>query len=63
MDINPAGGRDGGSGTTGGGYLRLPPPDHGRTVHCDQAHYGPVSGGGAETGAKDIQVVVVTGLD
>ena len=31
------------------------------TVHCGQAHYGPVSGGGAETRAKDIQSVVGTG--
>ena len=61
MDITPAGGRDGGSGTAGGGDLRLPPPEHGSKVHCDQDHYLPMSGGGAETGANDIHVVVGTG--
>ena len=47
VDITPSGGRDGGSGTAGCGYLRLLRPEHGHTVHCDQAHYGPVSGGRA----------------
>ena len=61
MDILPARGRDGGSGTAEGGDLRLPPPEHGRVVHFNQDHYGPMSGGGVETGAKDIQVLVVTG--
>ena len=28
---------------------------------CDQADYGPVPGGGVETGAKGVQAVVVTG--
>ena len=58
MDIPPAGGHDGGSGTAGGGYLHLPPPEYGHTVHCNQSHYGPISGGGADTRAKDIQAVV-----
>ena len=31
---------------------------HSRTVYCDQAHYGTVSGGGAETRALGIQKVV-----
>ena len=61
MDIPPAGGRGGRSGTAGGGYLRLLLPGHGRTVHCDQDHYGPVHGSRAETGVKDIQEVVVAG--
>ena len=29
--------------------------------HCDQAHFGPVSSRGAETGSKDAQAVVGTG--
>ena len=29
-------------------------------MYCDQAHYGAVSGGGAETGATGFQSVVVT---
>ena len=61
VDIPPSGGRDDGSGTSGGGDLRLPTPEHVRTVNCNQDHYGPVSGGGVETRAKDIQAMVGTG--
>ena len=61
MDILPAGGCDDGSRTAGSGDIRLPLTEHGHTVHCDQARYGPVSGGGMETGAKDIQSLVGTG--
>ena len=57
VDITPAGGHDFGSRTAGGGDLRLPPPEHVCIVHCDQEHYGTVSISGADTGAKDIQVV------
>ena len=61
MDILPTGGRNDGSGTAGDGDLHIPPSEHGRKVHCDQAHYGPVSGSRAETGAKDIQAVMGIG--
>ena len=61
LGIPPARGNDGGGGTAGVGDLRLPPPKNGHTVYFDQAHYGPVSGGGAETGAKGVLAVVVTG--
>ena len=61
MGIPPAGGRDGGGGNAGGGYLRLPSPERIHTVYCDQTHYGPVSGGGGETRFKGDQVVVVEG--
>ena len=61
LDIPPSGGRDGGSGTAGGGDLILPPLEHGCTVHCNQAHCVPLSGSVAETGYKDTQSVVVTG--
>ena len=44
-------GCDVGERLKGGGYLRLPPPEHSFTVYCDQENYGPVSGGGAEAGA------------
>ena len=37
-------GSDGGGRITGGLDLRLLLPEHSRTVHCDQVHYGPVSG-------------------
>ena len=61
VGIPPTGGCDGKGITAGGGDLRLPPPEHGCKVYCNQAHYGPVSGGGVETGAKGVQAVVVTG--
>ena len=63
VGIPPVGGRDGGSGTEGGEYLSLSYPEHGCTVHYNQAHYGPVSGGAADTRAKGIQSVVVIGRD
>ena len=52
---------DGGGSITGGGYLRLTPSEHSCTVHCDQAHYGPVYGGGAEAGFKGGQSMVGSG--
>ena len=61
MGILPYGGRNGGGGTTGGGDLRLPPPEQSCTVHCDQAHYVPVSVGGATNGATGIHAEVETG--
>ena len=60
MEIPPAGGRDDGGSTAGDGDLRLPPPQHCHTVYCNQGHYEPVSGGGAETGATVLQAVVVS---
>ena len=62
VDIPPAGRCDGGGGPAGGGDLCLLPPEHSRTVYCDQAYYVPVSGGGAETRAMGIQEVVVAGM-
>ena len=53
-----AGGRDRRGRISGSGYLYIPPPEHSDTVYCDQAHYGPVSGGGAEAGVKGGQAVV-----
>ena len=61
MDIPPSVGHDGRGGTVGGGDLRLPPPEHSHTVYCDQDHYGPVSGGGAENGVVGLQAVVGAG--
>ena len=58
LGLLPAEGCNGRGGVAGGGDLRLPSPEHSRTVYCDQAHYGPVSGGGAEAGAKGGQAVV-----
>ena len=55
MGVYPSGGSDGGGGIAGGGYLRIPSPEHSRKVHCNQAHYGPVSGGGTEYGVNGVQ--------
>ena len=61
MGVSPSGGSDVRGGTIGVGDLRLPPPEHSRTVHCEQAQYGPVSGGRVASGVKGGQVVVRTG--
>ena len=60
VDITPTRACDVGGETAGGGDLRLLTPEHSHTVHCDQDHYGPMSGRGAETGDTGIQAVVAT---
>ena len=55
VGIPPAGVRDDGGVNAGGGDLHLPPIEQGCTVYCHQDHYGPVSGGGEETGSKGVQ--------
>ena len=60
VDILPTGGRNDRRGNTGGGDICLPPPEHGRIVHCYRAHYGPVSGDRAKTKGEDIQAVLRT---
>ena len=47
MGLPPAGGRNGGGSIVGGGDLRIPLPEHSRTVYCDRYHYVPVSSGRA----------------
>ena len=61
MGVSPYGKIDDGGGITGGGDIHFLPLEHSHTVHCEQAHYGPVSGGGAVYGVNSGQVVVVTG--
>ena len=61
MGLSPAGGSDGRGGVAGGGYLRLPPPEHIHTVYCDQAHCVIVSGVGADSGVEVGQAVVGAG--
>ena len=56
--VSLAGGSDSGCGITGGGDLCIPPSDHSHPVHCNQAHYGPVSGGNIEARVKGGQAVV-----
>ena len=58
VGLYPAGGSDGGDGVTGGGDLRIPPTYHSSTVHCDQAHCGPVSDGREASGVTGVQEVV-----
>ena len=58
MGLSLAIGSDGGDGITGGGDLRLLPPEHIFTVHCDRAHYVPVSGGGEASGVTGGQTMV-----
>ena len=33
-----------------------------QVITCDEAHYGPVSGGGVDAGVKDIKAVVRSGV-
>ena len=62
IGVSPDVVRDDRGEITGIGYLRLPPPEHSWIVHFDQAHCGPVSGGGAEAGVEGGQAVVGAGL-
>ena len=61
MGVQPYGTSNGRGGITGGGDLRLPPPEHICKVNYDQYHYGPVSGSSVEDGVKGGQSVVGSG--
>ena len=65
MGVLSAGGSNvggyGGGGITGGKELRLPTPEHSCTDHCNQAHYGPMYGGGSSVEVKVGQAVVGAG--
>ena len=61
MGLSLAGGSDGVGGFTGGGDLRLLPPEHSYKVHCYQAHYGPYSCGEKASGVMGGQAVVEIG--
>ena len=61
MGVSPSKGCDGGFGITVGQDLCLPPTEHSCTVHRNQAHYGPVSGGGEIPGDKVVQAMVLSG--
>ena len=58
MGLPPAGGCVVRGGVAGGGDLRLPPREHKRSVYCNQAHCGTVSGDGAEARVNGGQVMV-----
>ena len=47
------GASNGGTGGDRGVYQ--PPPEHGRTIHCEPFYHGLVSGGGEESGNAPIQ--------
>ena len=61
VDVPFSGGEYGGGRITGVGDLHLPPTKHSLTVHKNQAHYGPMSGGGETPGDKGAQEVVGAG--
>ena len=61
MGLSLGGGSDDRGGIARGGYIRLQPPEHSRTVYYNQAHYVPVSGGGVDDGVKVGQAVVGSG--
>ena len=61
MGVSSAGGINGGGRITGGGDLRLPPPEHSCIGHSDQAHYVPVSGSDVGYWATGGQAVVGSG--
>ena len=60
MSVFPAGGSDGRGRIDVGQNLHIPPTEHSRTVHCNQDHCGPVSGGVEASGFKGGQAVVGT---
>ena len=61
MVVSPDGGSNGRVGITGVGGLHILPPEHSRTVNCDQAHCIPVSGGGRKDRVKGVQSMVGSG--
>ena len=54
VGVPPSGRGDCGGGPTRDGYLCCLTTEHSRTVHHDQAHYGPVYGGVEMPGYKGI---------
>ena len=58
----PSGVGNGGGGPAGGRDLHHPPPEHSLTVNCNQAHYGPVSGGGETPWENGVKAVVGLGV-
>ena len=65
MVISPTrrgnGGGNGGVGPAGCEYLCFLTLEHSRTVHCNQAYYGPFSGSGVTPGDKGVSAVVGVG--
>ena len=61
LGLTNSGDGDGGGGLGGCGDICLPLPEHSRTVHYDQTHYGSVSGREADTWGAGVPLVVGTG--
>ena len=61
MSVSPSGGSNVIGEVIGGRDLRISPPEHSFTFHCDQAHYGPVSRGGEASGVTGGQAVFGSG--
>ena len=62
MGVTPSGRGNVGGGPAGDGYLTQLPSEISHPVHCDQAHYGPVSGNGAMTGNNGVKELVGSGV-
>ena len=58
MGISIHGGGAGNDGTIRDQGVYLPPPEHGRTIHCDSSYHGIVSGSGAEAGGAALAEMV-----
>ena len=61
LGLTPAGGCDGGGGFSGGGDLRLPPPEHSSAIYCNKDYYGNMSRRKSESRAKCGNAMVGTG--
>ena len=62
MGVSPTGRSYGGGVITGGGNLRLPPPEYSQKVIYDQDNYGPVSGGEEASRITVGQEVLISGI-
>ena len=58
MAISIHWGGAGDSGTRIDWDIYIPPPEHGRTIHCNSSYHGLVSGGGAEAGGAALAEMV-----
>ena len=62
LGLPTSGSGDGRSGRGGGGALNFPPPEHSRTVCCNQTHYRSVSGSRVVPRSTGFPEVVGTGM-
>ena len=61
MGVPPSDRDNGRGGSAGGGELHCPKPEQSCTVHCNQDHYGPVSGVKATPRDNGVKAVVIAG--